>query len=371
MDVKSLFDVFVAVPDPRVERTRLHILSDIIAIAVLAVIAGAEGWTDIETYGRSKQPWLEQFLDLPHGIPSHDTFARLFARIDPDVFQTCFEQWVQVLVKELQVKVMAIDGKTLRGSYDRNSQQSALQIVSAWAGEHHLILGQVTVAEGSNEQAAIPSLLTLLNLEGSVVTIDAAGTQKAVAQQIIQQGGDYVLALKGNQPTLHAAAENWFNSQVDAPAYQQQESGHHRQDTREIWVAPASVLEPTMTALWPGLMSVIMVKSERQLWNKTTEGVRYYLSSLEPDALQLGHLIRQHWGIENQLHWVLDVSFKEDASRIRKDAAPPNMATLRRLALTVLKQPGAGKGSLRTKRYRAGLDNRYMEQIITAFNVEI
>jgi predicted transposase YbfD/YdcC len=364
---------FGQIPDPRVERTRAHQLLDIIAIALFAVLSGADSWVAIETYGNAKRTWLESFLALPNGIPSHDTFARVFARLDPEAFEASFQQWVKALVSTLETQLIAIDGKTVKGSYDRERGIKALQLVSAWASEHRVVLGQCQVASKSNEITAIPVLLEQLALSGCIVSIDAMGTQSAIAEQITQQQADYVLALKGNHPTLFEQAQTGFEEVQsrqgeDRPhtQYQDTEAGHHRIESRTIWQIPAQqVFSKDQLKQWPGLQSLVVVQSHRRLWNKDTTETRYFLSSLNTDAQTFARYIRAHWGVENQLHWCLDVVFQEDASRIRKDHAPRNMSVLRRLALNLLRQEPS-KGSLAMKRYRAGLDDQFMLQILSA-----
>jgi predicted transposase YbfD/YdcC len=364
---------FGQIPDPRVERTRAHQLLDIIAIALFAVLSGADSWVAIETYGNAKLSWLASFLVLANGIPSHDTFARVFARLDPDAFETSFQQWVKALVSTLGAQLIAIDGKTVKGSYDREEGVKALQLVSAWASEHRLVLGQCTVSSKSNEITAIPVLLEQLALAGCIVSIDAMGTQSAIAEQITQQQADYILALKGNHPTLLAQAKTGFEDAqahrgetTEYTQYQGTEAGHHRIESRTIWQIPATqVFSPNQLELWAGLQSLVVVQSHRRLWNRDTVETRYFLSSLSTDAHTFARYIRAHWGVENQLHWCLDVVFKEDASRIRKDDAPRNMSLLRRLAINFLRQEPS-KGSLAMKRYRAALDDQFMLQILTA-----
>lgn len=364
---------FGEIPDPRVERTRAHQLLDIIAVALFAVLAGADSWVAIETYGNAKQSWLETFLALPNGIPSHDTFARVFARLDPEAFEVSFQQWVNALVSTLEAQLIAIDGKTVKGSYDREGGSKALQLVSAWASEHRLVLGQCSVASKSNEITAIPVLLEQLALAGCIVSIDAMGSQSAIAKQITQQQADYILALKGNHPTLLEQAQTGFEDaqthqgkEIEQTQYQETEAGHHRIESRTIWQIPAAqVFSKDQLQQWAGLQSLVVVQSHRRLWNKDTTETRYFLSSLSTDAQTFARYIRAHWGVENQLHWCLDVVFKEDSSRIRKDHAPRNMSLLRRLALNLLRQEPS-KGSLAMKRYRAGLDDQFMLQILSA-----
>lgn len=358
--------------DPRIERTKDHLLIDILAITILAVISGADGWVAIEAYGEAKYEWLKDFLELPNGIPSHDTFSRVFSRIEPEEFQQCFLSWVNSITKKLGVEVIAIDGKTLKQSYDRNKKQKALHIVSAWSTSNKLVLGQQKVDKKSNEITAIPTLLEMLEIEGSIITIDAMGCQKEIASLIIKKKADYVLALKANHKNLYKEVEGWFElarkenfSGREYKYYKFVESGHHRIEKREIWTVNVSSLPFLNNQLiWKGLKTVTMVVSERHLWNKTTKAVRFYISSVENNAEKIGKAIRSHWGIENNLHWALDVTFSEDASRIRKDNSPENFALLRRLTVNLLKQETTFKGSLKMKRYKAAMDNNYLVKIL-------
>ncbi|NEO68185.1 MAG: ISAs1 family transposase [Moorea sp. SIO3H5] len=360
--------------DPKLDRTKQHLLIDIIAIAILAVISGADGWVGIETYGQAKFEWLSEFLDLPNGIPSHDTFSRVFARLNPEEFQQCFLNWVNSITEKLGVKVIAIDGKTLKQSYDRNQKQKALHIVSAWSDSHKLVLGQHKVNEKSNEITAIPALIEMLSIEGSIITIDAMGCQKEITSLIYNKKADYILGLKANQKLLYEEVKTWFDLAIksgfvgkDYSYYQETESGHNRIEKREVWAVPVSSLPRVPNqSLWTGLTTMVMVKSERRLWNKTTTEVRFYVSSLGNNANKIGKAIRSHWGIENSLHWTLDVTFAEDSSRIRKDNSPENFALLRRLALNLMKQETTFKGSLRMKRYRAAMDNNYLVKILAS-----
>jgi len=370
----SFLEHFATLSDPRIERSKEHLLIDIVTIAILAVISGAEGWVGIETYGKAKKEWLESFLELPNGIPSHDTFSRVFARIEPKQFQDCFLNWVEALTEKLGVKVIALDGKTLKQSYDRNQKQKALHIVSAWSSSHQLVLGQRKVKNKSNELTAIPALLEMLEIEGSIITIDALGCQKEITSLIIKKKSDYVLALKGNQKLLYQGVKEWFKeaqkeefSGRKNSYYEQVETGHHRIEKRQVWTVDISELPPLHNqSLWTGLKTVVMVIRERRLWNKTTTEVHFYLSSLASDAQKIAGVIRSHWGIENSLHWTLDVTFFEDKSRIRKENSPENFALLRRLALNLLKQEKTFKGSLKMKRYRAAMDNHYLAQILNS-----
>lgn len=370
----SFFQHFATLSDPRIDRTKEHLLIDIIAIAILAVISGAEGWVGIETYGKAKYEWLKEFLELPKGIPSHDTFSRVFSRINPAEFHQGFSSWVNSITEKLEVEIISIDGKTLKQSYDRNHQQKALHIVSAWSSSHQLVLGQQKIRDKSNEITAIPALIEMLEIEESIITIDAMGCQKEITSLIIKKKANYVLALKANQKHLYEEVKTWFNLARkenflgrECRYYQEVESGHHRIEKREVWTVSVSSLPGLHNqALWTELNTIVMVISERRLWNKTTTEVRFYVSSLSNDAEKIAKAIRSHWGIENSLHWTLDVTFSEDNSRIRRDNSPENFALLRRLALNLLKQETTFKGSLKMKRYRAAMDNNYLTKILAS-----
>lgn len=362
---------FADVADPRVDRTKDHQLLDIIIIAICAVLCGADSWVEVEEFGISKQAWLASILDLPNGIPSHDTFGRVFARIDPAQFQHSFVTWVQAL-QQVRTDVIAIDGKTHRGSHDQPNGKAALHLVSAWAVDNRLVLGQVAVNQKSNEITAIPQLLDLLDVRDCTVTIDALGCQTAIAEQIVQRGGQYVLALKGNQPTLLAEVQSLFADARDSlqPAYGMTtattvEKDHGRIETRQVFVIsdPAVLGYLNERQQWAQLRSVALVEAERQVQDVTTTEQRYYLLSHTPDAATVNQLVRGHWGIENRVHWVLDVTFHEDRSRIRTGDAPQNMGVLRHIALNLLRQESS-KGSLKTKRFRAALNDDYLARLL-------
>ena len=366
--------IFSEIEDPRVERNRVHLLTDILIIAILSVIAGAKGWEDMENYGLSKCEWLLQFLKLPEGIPCADTFRRVFERINAKVFEQCFRRWVESIVENTGAQVIPIDGKTLKGSYDRALGKTALHMVSAWSSQHRLVLGQVKVADKSNEITAIPALLELLDIAGCIITIDAMGTQTAIASQIFNAKADYVLALKANHPTLHAQVKQWFEQHLQdrfsgiTHSYDERvEKGHHRTEKRQIWCVPLSQLPPLHNQSdWAGLKCVVMVVRVRHLWNQTTREVQFYLTSLDCDAHKLGQAIRLHWSVENGLHWTLDVTFNEDACRVRTGHAPQNLSLLRRIALNALNLEQSLKRSNRQKSNRAAMDNNYMLTILTA-----
>jgi predicted transposase YbfD/YdcC len=365
---------FENLTDPRGAKGVLHPFLSIVMIALLATIAGAKGWEDIETYGVSHESWLSEFLALPFGIPSADTYRRLFERISPTAFEQSFQSWLNGLVRDLGAQVIPIDGKTLKGSYDRNREQSALHLVSAWASDNRLFLGQVKVENKSNEMSAIPTLLELLDISGCIITIDAMGTQTKIAHQIQAQGADYVLALKGNHPTLYQQVEQWFTN-ASASNFQdleysydvRVESGHHRREKRQVTAVALNQMGGLYKqAQWCGLQTIVRVIRTRHLWNQTTSEVMFYLSSLPPNAQKLGQAIRQHWSIENQLHWILDVTFGEDACRIRQGNAPENLALLKRWSINLLNQETSFKRSTRQKAKRASMDVAYLLQVLNA-----
>ena len=366
----SIAEHFATLEDPRIERSQDHLLIDILTIAILAVICGADGWVGIETYGQAKAPWLKTFLALPNGIPSHDTFGRVFARLDPEQLQGCFLQWVRAVGRVTDGEVIAIDGKTVRRSYDAGGDKGAVHMVSAWASQNRLVLGQRKVDDKSNEITAIPKLLEVLDIHGCIVTLDAMGTQKEIAQQIIAQGGDYVLALKGNQGNLFEDVQqlfDWAQSHtfqgIEHDFYETIEAGHGRLEKRRCW-SLGQVQELLDAHKWTQLTSIAMVEAIRTGEGATSREVRYYISSLAPDAQCLATSIRTHWSIENSLHWVLDVAFREDECRIRTGHAPENFTLLRHLALSVLNQETTAKVGVKNKRLRAGWDHDYLLKVL-------
>jgi predicted transposase YbfD/YdcC len=370
---ESLEERFGCIKDPRIRAKSDHRLVDIITITIMAVLCGAEGWVAVETYGTSKKGWLEQFLELPNGIPSHDTFGRVFSLLNPEEIEKHFQDWVRIITEKLglDLDLVSIDGKNVRGSYDRDKKIDSLQMVSAWSARHGLVLGQCAVDKKSNEITAIPVLLEQLDLKGSIITIDAMGTQKKIAQQIQAQKADYILTLKNNHQSLAQYAKDWFEtheSQLNSESVlitpTKINAGHQRIEQRQFWQVPVElVFPPSHIKKWAGLKTLVVERSRRVLWNKETQSLRFFLSSLPPDFSRFSDCIRSHWEIENSLHWCLDVVFAEDASRIRKDHAPRNMSVIRRLALNLLRQHSS-QDSLKMKRYKAALNNEFLLSIL-------
>lgn len=368
----SLLTHFEPLEDPRTAYLVEHPLLDIMALTICAVICGAESWKDIEAYGYSKSEWLKTFLSLPNGIPSHDTIARVFALLEPTQLQRCFVSWVKSIAELSLGEVVSLDGKSARRSYDKGAGKGAIHMVSAWASENQLVLGQVKVDGKSNEITAIPKLLSILEVSGCIVTIDAMGAQTEIAKQIIDQGADYVLSLKGNQGHLHQDVEQLFDwatktdfKDIEHEAYQTIDKGHGRIEIRHYWLlANVEYLEDAQR--WEGLKRVGMIESERRIDGQpTTTERRYYLVSLDGDVERFAYASRGHWGIENKLHWSLDVVFHEDDSRIRKGHAPENMTVIRKIALNLLAQESS-KGSKKGKRLKAGWDNDFLIRVLLA-----
>ncbi len=376
--VEQLRQRFAALQDPRVERTKLHQLLDIITIAICAVICGADDWSEIELFGHAKEAFFKSFLPLPNGIPSHDTFNRVFARLNPEQFQKCFLEWVQELVRASsgQVKgvkgVVAIDGKRVCGSRDTPNGKGAIQMVSAWAQDNGMVLGQMKVDDKSNEITAIPALLQLLDLEGCIVTIDAMGCQKEIATAITEGGGDYVLALKANHSALHQDVITTFSEGMDTQfkgishqTYETVEKGHGRIERRRYYLVddPLYMRYLDQQEKWLGLCSIGMVEAEREIDAVTSKERRYYLCSVS-SVQEFAHAARGHWGIENGLHWVLDVAFREDHNRTRSDHSAHNFAILRHIALNLLKAEKSVRVGVKGKRLNCGWDHDYLFKVL-------
>jgi predicted transposase YbfD/YdcC len=360
---------FARLRDPRRAHRRLHRLQDIVVIALCAVIAGAEDWQQIVTFGRKRLDWLRGFLELPHGIPSHDTFERVFDRLKPQAFHACFRDWVQAVSAALKIKHIAIDGKTLCGS--ASAKLGPLHLVSAWATAQHLSLGQVAVDAKSNEITAIPALLEMLELNGALVTIDAMGCQKAIAQKIIDQGGHYALIVKDNQEHLLEDIQQAFLKALDTDfagldhdIYRKRERGHGRQEYR-CYTVLHSIEGIRHAEAWAGLTTIGMCYSERTVKGETTSEVRYFIGDKKAGARYYARGLRNHWGIENNLHWQLDVTFGEDGNRVQKRHAAENLALLRRLTLSLLKAHPS-TDSIARKRFAAALDPTFLEEILRA-----
>jgi len=369
----SLFLVhFGQLQDPRINRKKRHSLIDIAGVTVCAVIAGADGWMDVERFGRSKEIWLRTFLELPNGIPSHDTFGRFFALLNPVAFQQCFIDWVRAVHQTVE-GVVAVDGKTARRSHDHAKGKKAIHVVSAWATANGVALGQTKVDDKSNEITAIPELLRLLDINGCLVTIDAMGCQREIAQSILDAGADYLLAVKDNQQTLCEDVEQEFNeamaddfAHMECQHYETLEKGHGRIEKRQYWYT--NDIEGLGTAQrWPGLAGMAMCRATRTVKGETSVENRYFITSgVHRDVIKIAAAIRAHWQVENSLHWVLDVAFNEDQCRIRTGYAAENLATIRRLALNVLKTNTTKKGGVKAKRLQAAWDNDYLREILLA-----
>lgn len=369
---RGLLRAFAELKDPRVNRTKKHSLGDILAIAICAIICGADGWAQIEEFGDCKKKWFKTFLDLPNGIPSHDTFGRVFAALDPSAFEECFIRWISDLAVASAGRLIAIDGKAIRRSLDTANDKAAIHMVNAWCQANHMVLGQIATDAKSNEITAIPELLKLLDITDAVVTIDAAGCQKKIAQQIVDQGGHYILQLKGNQGTLHSETAMLFDQcltddcrGISYSTAATTEKGHGRIEERRIW-ATSEVNWFAEKGKWKNLRSLIRVQAKRTVGEKTSDEYRYYISDLPADnASKLLDYIRGHWGVENSLHWSLDINFREDERRIRQGHAAENFSRLSRIALNLLKAQTRHKVGIKTKRLCCGWNHDYLLRVLT------
>jgi len=370
----SIVEHFRTLEDPRIERTKKHLLLDILVIALCTLLTGGEGFQDMALFGKSKQAWLQTFLALPRGIPSHDTFGRVFARLNPQRFQQCFLSWTQAVAQLTQGALVSLDGKTVRASFDRATASSPLHMLSAWCSDQGgLVIGQIKTEAKSNEITAIPDLLQLLALQGCIVTIDAMGCQTAIAEHIRDQGGDYLLALKSNHKKAYTAVKQHLHEHIEHQlAWRTAENffdafddSHGRTVRRRVWTITDLAALPEL-AKWPGLQSVIAVETIRMAHQHApvTSDYRFYISSLARSATAFVAMIRQHWDIENKLPWSLDVTFNEDRCRIRKDHAAENMVAVRHIALNLLRQEHSHRRSLRQKRLLCGLDEHYLLTVL-------
>jgi predicted transposase YbfD/YdcC len=366
----SIVEHFSKLKDPRIERHKKHRLEDIIVLSICAVLSGAEGWEAIREYGETKIEWLRQFIPLANGIPADDTLARVMSRLSAKGLQECFVSWVTAVSEATDGSVIPIDGKTLRGSFDRSRGKRAIHMVNAWSSANGVVLGQLKTEEKSNEITAIPKLLELLEIKGCIVTIDAMGCQKEIAKQIIEQGGDYLLAVKANQGALEEAVVDFFDTAQAADFkgvlvdyHEDIDSGHGRIEVRRCWTSSDLSTLPHPEH-WVGLTSIVMLESERHIGEQHSLERRYYITSLQSNAQRAGHAARSHWGVENSLHWTLDVTFREDACRIRRGEAAENLCTLRHFVLNLLKQETTLKKSIKQKRLKAGWDDGYRAKVL-------
>lgn len=375
----SLIEHFEMLSDPRMDRTKEHDLIDVLIIAVCTLLCGGESFNDMEDFGYAKQDWFKTFLRLRNGIPSHDTFNRVFAALDPEQFLDCFLRWTQSLRQAVAQEIVALDGKALRRAL--NKDQSIKYVVSAWAENNNLVLGQLKVTDKSNEITALPRLLRVLELSGCIVTIDAMGCQKKIAKEIVESDADFVLALKGNQETVHQEMKEFVDQTVaetqkprprgaklsaaaaSLATFETVEKDHGRLETRRYYQS-AELAWFADLKQWEGLKSVGMVESIREVDGKATVERRYYLSSLPLNVELFARAVRGHWGVENKLHWVMDVCFREDHSRARSGYAAENLATLRRLALNLLKREKTKKRGIRGKQLNAGWDHAYLLRLL-------
>jgi predicted transposase YbfD/YdcC len=373
--VASIQTHFGTLKDPRIDRTKRHLLLDIMVLALCAIMCGADTWVDVEAFGIAKLKWFRRFLPLPHGIPSHDTFGDVFARIDPTEFEACFLRWVQSAMDITEGQVVAVDGKTLRRSHDHRRGKAAIHMVSAWARENRLVLGQVKVDDKSNEITAIPALLQTLELAGCIVTIDAIGTQTDIAQTIVAQDADYNLAVKQNQGQLYEDLEATFHGMEQEPCRttvhdytKTVNKGHGRLETRECWtISHPDYLRALRTGkVWASLQTLVMVRATRQVGDDTTVKTHYYISSLKTTAAKHLAIVRGHWSVENDLHWTLDIAFREDDCRVRVSHGDENLAILRHVALNLLKQEKTAKVGIKAKRLKAAWDEDYMLRVLAA-----
>jgi len=368
---KSILDYFEDIEDPRMDRTKKHSLMDILVISICAILCGADDFSSIEEFCKARESWFKSFLKLPNGIPSHDTFGRVFSLLEPAKLEACFLQWLRATIKVVKGEMVSIDGKTMCGSSGRLDTGSAVHMVSAYASEAGMVLGQVATDRKSNEITAIPELLEHLLLEGCIVTIDAMGCQKKIAQAIVCKGADYVLALKGNQGALYEdvklffddGLDNGFSEEYKIQSYKTVEKGHGRIEKRHYFIC-SKIDWLEQQSQWPGFRSIGMVCSSGTRNGKQTQETRYYISSMEDNPKEFGKAVRSHWGIENRVHWVLDVAFREDSHQLRNKTAAENLSVVRRIALNLLKQEKTAKVGVKNKRLKAGWSQTYLLKVL-------
>lgn len=366
----SLTEHFSVIKDPRQQSKVDHELVDILILCITAVICGAEGWQDIESFGHSRLEWLKQFGNFKNGIPVDDTIARVVSSLNPKALQKCFIDWMQNASEVTEGKIISLDGKTVRRSFDKRSKKSAIHMVSAFASENGVVLGQQKTTDKSNEITAIPELLQLLELKGCIVTIDAMGCQKKIAKKIIEKKADYVLAVKDNQKKLHSDIKDFFKicheenfKNVSHNYFEETHKGHGRIEVRRYWITDCLLCIDAKED-WAGLTSIGMAESERHIDGKVSLEQRYFIVSLKPDAQQFAHAVRSHWAIENKPHWVLDVTFREDESRVRRNNSAENFGVFRHIALNALRQEKSYKRGIKAKRFKATLESSYAEKVI-------
>jgi len=370
MSGQSLVECFSVIRDPRQESKIDHELIDVLVLCVLGVICGAEGWQDIEEVGHARLGWLQERGFFKKGIPVDDTIARIISVIKPETLQNCFINWMKAVEEATNGQVVALDGKTLRHSYDKKKRKAAIHMVSAFAAENGVVLGQIRVDDKSNEITAIPALLELLDIKGCIVTIDAMGCQEKIAEKIIQQGADYVLAVKNNQKQLHEEVQDFFVTArkynfhaVSHDYFEENHKGHGRVEVRRYWISNTldTISKPER---WCSLKNIGMVESERYIDGKTSFETRYFIASIETDAKIFSNAVRKHWAVENQLHWVLDVTFREDDSRVRRDNASENLGVFRHVAINSLRNEKTCKKGIKAKRYKAALQPEYAQKVL-------
>jgi predicted transposase YbfD/YdcC len=368
---RSIIAHFSSLPDPRMEKKTKHSLEDIVVITICAAICGADDWVAVETYGKAKYVWLKTFLKLPNGIPSHDTFGTVFAIINPSEFEKCFISWIRSVVSVTKGQIVAIDGKTLRRSHDKSSNKSAIHMVSAWASENRITLGQIITDEKSNEITAIPELLDLLEIKGCIVTIDAMGCQKKIVEKIVvEKEADYILSLKGNHSNLHADVKLFFDTAIknnfkgiSFDSFETVDGDHGRIEIRNHYiVSDIDWLDGKQN--WKNLITIGMVIQDKEVNNKRSVESRYFICSINKDAKLFAKGVRDHWGIENKVHWCLDIAFREDESRMRKGHSAGNFSVVRHIALNMLRHESTLKVGIKNKRLKAAWDNGYLLKVL-------